>query len=324
LGKRSGTETIVAIVRAFLDHQTWSQAALAQRIKISSPAVRRRLEELVRNGFPIEREEDHPHVWWSVPKGWLPGAIAFEQEDASLLLDVLVRAPRSDARTRLLERLLRVSPRKGGTRLTRVVLSPSSSQTDDTFIPLLERLASEKITLCMKYYSASRGALEERRVSVQRILPGPPARFVGHCHRSKALKWFRVDNILSAHADPASEYAERMDEELVRFVARSVDGYGGVADTECSFFVREPESRWVIRNLLPPMVAEQTGEGVRVHLRTGGILRVARFVVGLGDAARCETPDLGALVRGLAEGALANALRARPTQAQPERVSSRA
>jgi hypothetical protein len=41
-----------------------------------------------------------------------------------------------------------------------------------------------------------------------------------------------------------------------------------------------------------------------VTTTTGGLERLARYVVGLGGAARSETPELAARVRDLARGAL--------------------
>jgi hypothetical protein len=72
VGQRSSTETVVAIVQAFLRRRTWSQAELARDVGIAVPALRKRLVELTASGFPLERDEDHPHVFWSVPRDWFP------------------------------------------------------------------------------------------------------------------------------------------------------------------------------------------------------------------------------------------------------------
>ena len=45
-------------------------------------------------------------------------------------------------------------------------------------------------------------------------------------------------------------------------------------------------------------------EGVRFTTQTAGIEPLARFVVGVGDAARAETPELRQRVQELALGAL--------------------
>src|SRR6476620_5587695 len=110
MGQRSSTSTIVAIVQAFLEERTWSQASLARRIDIAVPALRKRLEELQGSGFPLEREEDHPHVWWSVPKTWFPGAVVFKDADIGELLRQLARLPKGRSRDRLLELVVRQLP----------------------------------------------------------------------------------------------------------------------------------------------------------------------------------------------------------------------
>lgn len=76
---------------------------------------------------------------------------------------------------------------------------------------------------------------------------------------------------------------------------------------ECAFFVPDPEARWVARNLLSGMhvdVDEDVAGGIRVRCTTSAVVRVARFVVGLGSAAHAETPELALRVRELARGAL--------------------
>ena len=76
MGQRSSTVTVVQLVQAFLEQRTWTQKALAERLEMTTPAVREKLKEL-QGIFRLEREEDHPHVYWSVPKDWFPGGVIF-------------------------------------------------------------------------------------------------------------------------------------------------------------------------------------------------------------------------------------------------------
>ena len=46
---------------------------LAERLEMTTPAVREKLKEL-QTVFHLEREEDHPHVYWSVPRTGFPVA----------------------------------------------------------------------------------------------------------------------------------------------------------------------------------------------------------------------------------------------------------
>jgi hypothetical protein len=68
--------------------------------------------------------------------------------------------------------------------------------------------------------------------------------------------------------------------------------------------VRNPEARWVKKNLLAGMTFERAGDGIRVTVHTSALHRLARFVVGLGAAATPETPALAREVAALAQGAL--------------------
>jgi len=136
---------------------------------------------------------------------------------------------------------------------------------------------------------------------------GPPARFVAVCHRDGSLKWFRLDNVLGAQLDENEPYRAADPGRVAAMLSESVDGFHQGDAVPCSFFVRAPESRWVERNLPVPMIVEVTPSGLRLTTTTAGVLRLARFVVGLGAAAHAETPELALLVTELARGALEGA-----------------
>lgn len=305
MGQRSSTETIVALLQAFLDQRTWSQADLAEHIGIGVAAVRKRLQELSAHGVPLTREEDPPQVYWSVPPGWLPGAIAFPPAEALDLLRHLGRLPRSAARERLLRRVLAAAPRRDPLPEADALVTPHLTEAEEAYLAVAEDAAHRRVPLACTYFTVSRGALERRHVSVQRVVVGPPARLLAVCHRDGRLKWFRVDNVQAARLDPAERYRPADPAQVDAVLAQSVDGFHrDGSPVRCAFVVREPESRWVERNLLPGMVAEPLPGGVRVVAITGGVLRLARYVVGLGGVTSIESPELRAAVRELARGAL--------------------
>jgi hypothetical protein len=147
-----------------------------------------------------------------------------------------------------------------------------------------------------------------RHASVHRVLLGPPARFVATCHRTGELKWFRVDNVLDSKLDTAEAFRE-VDSKLVdAYVRASLDGFNeGGPPSKHVFFVRDPSARWVARNLIEAMQFEEVPGGIRVTVETSAIQRLARFVVGLGDAAATPlTAPLELAVAELARGALAS------------------
>jgi hypothetical protein len=279
--------------------------------------------------MPLTAEQDGAHVYWSVPKTWFPGGVGLKKEDAVDLLHELWRLPRTTKRERLLARLLAgVHPPDGGAvaAASEAVLTPTIPEPEAEHSRVVEDSLVARRTLRMKYFSAHSSDLSARDVSVHRVVPGPPARFVALCHREGILKWFRVEGIVTCALDPSVPFREADPSHVNDYVSASADGFHG--DDEVSdhvFFVNEPESRWVRRNLISPMCAEDVAGGIRVTATTAGALRIARFVVALGAGARAETETLRALVLELAQGAVRNAMEtARPKRISETDVNSRA
>jgi predicted DNA-binding transcriptional regulator YafY len=308
MGQRSTTETVVTVLQAFLQQRSWKQADLARHADVTVAALRKHLNQLTASGFPLEREVEHPHVWWSVPKGWFPGAVLFDSESVPELLRQLSRLPRSAARDRLIRRILEAAPRRPTMAPDGLaVLTRQPTESEETYLPLAEDAATRRICLAFKYFTMSRGTVEWRHASVQRVVIGPPARFIAVCHRDGALKWFRLDNVLGARLDDSVAHRAADPARVEAMLKESVDGFHQGDTLTCSFFVRAPESRWVERNLPGSMTAEVVPGGLRFTTTTAGVLRLARHVVGLGAAARAETPELALLVAELARGALQSA-----------------
>jgi predicted DNA-binding transcriptional regulator YafY len=309
VGQRSSTVTVVQLVQAFLEQRTWTQKALADRLEMTTPAVREKLREL-EGIFNLEREEDHPHVYWSVPKEWFPGGILFTREQMPELLRLLMRLPKGKARDGLLDTVLRNLPKgeKHATAddLPAAVVPPTASKQEEQYLAVVEDAGAKKIALGFHYFTASRGQMSTRHASVHRVILGRPARFVATCHRDDKLKWFRVENIVSAHLDAQEAFRPPEPKSVEQFLRASLDGFNaGGAAAELAFVVRDPESRWVQTNLLPTMKVEALSNNrIRVTVETNAILQVARYVVGLGAAATAETPALADAVEVLARGAL--------------------
>jgi predicted DNA-binding transcriptional regulator YafY len=93
VGQRTPTETLFGIVAAFVEQRTWTQADLARKLETQTATIRRRLGELQAGGFKLERSEEPPHVYWSVPKNWFPGALPLQAEEVTDLLRLLARGP---------------------------------------------------------------------------------------------------------------------------------------------------------------------------------------------------------------------------------------
>lgn len=302
MGTRSSTETIVAILKALLDRRTWAQADLARHVGITTAALHKRLLELRESGIPLDSERDHPHVYWSVPKHWFPGGVFFTGDQVEQIFRQLSRLPKSKARNQLIDSLLKFMPHGSPAD---AVVPPDTTPREEQHLPVLEDAASQGIALRFRYFSANRGSEGNRHASVHRVVLGPRARFVATCHRSGDLKWFRIENVSESKLDPSEPYRPAAPGAIDAFLRASLDGFHtGGPPRKHEFFVREPEARWVARNLIDDMQATEVSGGIHVAVETAALGRLARYVVGLGEAGKPLTDELRAEVRSLAQGAL--------------------
>ena len=318
MGSRKGVDTPAKVLLAFHRRGQWRQAELARELEVSVETVLRTLHALEEGGMPLERDDrtDKPHVWWKVPKDWVPQGVLFPREQTGVLFRVLGRAPVSKERDALLARTSQ-SARRSDER-PRVVASPLS-ELEAAWLPLVED-ASRGVTLGMRYVGTKRPGAEWRYASVQHVDVGPPSRFIAICHRDGKLKEFRVDGIQLAQLDTTTAYRMADPAAVQKVLRERIAGFhqDNAEPVECAFVVRASDAAWVARNLPDGLTVDADAavtEGIRVHCRTAAVRQVARFVVGLGEAATVETPELAAKVRELAEQAL-KALVAPPMRAK--------
>lgn len=311
MGQKSSTETLFKIVAAFIERATWTQAELARHAETTTETIRKRMGELQEAGFPLERQLDTPHVYWSVPRGWLPGAMAFSAEEAKDVFRVLGRAPSGALRNKVLRLALgRLAGMADVGAFDPSVVQPAGITDDEErWLPLLEDSARERVALKMRYFTASRGKERWRHVSVHRVDVGARPTFVSTCHEAGQLRRFRVANVLDARLDRSEDYRAATKAQLDRHDRES---FGGFRDegpvVRCAFFVRDPEAAWVAKNLPDPSIVQTPAPGgVRFVAETSSVAVLARFVVGLGELARAESDELKREVRLLATAALANA-----------------
>jgi predicted DNA-binding transcriptional regulator YafY len=195
MGQRSQSETVAAILKAFLDQRTWKQADLARRVGVQAATIKKQLEELRASGVPLESEKDHPHVFWSAPKSWYPGGVLFSGEQIAELFRQLSRLPKGKVRDQLIDTVRKFVPAH---EAPGAVVSPEVTAREEQFLPIIEDAATQKVALRFRYYSASRGSEDTRHASVHRVTPGPRASFLATCHRTGELKSFRVENVSEA------------------------------------------------------------------------------------------------------------------------------
>ncbi len=304
MGQRSASESIIRIIQAFLGRRTWKQADLAAHLGLRVPALRSRLDELSRAGVPLERDPEPPHVYWSVPSHWFPGAVALSAADAEEMLRQLSRAPEGRERDGLLLALAQATGRHAEDREA-AIGSPQHTEDESRHLRTIEDSATAGGALRLRYHSAHRKHVDVRHVSVQRVFPGERPYFLAYCHRSGALKFFRVARIVGAHMADDVTFQAVAPDEVEAFLATSATGFRDAGEpVDLVFFVRDPEARWVKDSLPVPADAEPCDGGLRFRARTAALTPLARFLVGLGDAVRAESDELVEAVTDLAKGAL--------------------
>lgn len=301
MGTRTATETVVGIFLAFFEQRTWRQAELSERLGVGTRALRQRLEELHETKrMPLEREEEPPHVYWSVPTGWVPGGVVLTGEEACQVLRLLARLPQSSERDRFLRRLVGHVGEEPSTNMTPL-------RVNEQILHIIEEAATHHVPIRFDYFTASRGDHRVRVASVHRLRGGDHWRFVATCHDRNQLCWFRVDSVLSASNATDHAFREVAESELNHFVSTSIDGFAGDATpVPCWFVARLPEARWVRNNLpeMEPFKVTESGAGLRFECETTALEVIARFVVGLGAVVTDCSSALGARVTAIARQSL--------------------
>lgn len=312
MGRRSGTETIVAILACFVRKRSWSQAELAREVGVSVKSLRARLDELSTHGIRVSRyAESQRDVRWDVPSDWFPDARGLSDVEADQCMRLLARLPASKARDTMLARLAgRAAAQKA-----------READQNDGLLEALEDAARARVPVRILYDSAS-SELGFRTVSVHRIVYEAPVRFVATSHERDRLAWYRVERVRRVESAEGERRIEVDPAVVDAYVEESADGFHRGKTVRCSFVVRDPEARWVVENLpvqgatvrrvsLGAAGGGDGGEAEREELRgaevvvdTAGVEVLARFVVGLGGAARPTSEELAARVRAIAVGAL--------------------
>lgn len=308
MGDRTATETLAQVFLTLMTDRTLSQSELARRVGVDVRAVRRCLFDMKAAGMPLERDEDHPHVYWSVPKNWVPGGSVVPADDLLEIVRNLLRAPHTASRDRVLSRVIaRIGLGAAALPVSERVLSPELDEREDAMLRAAEDALASERALRMRWRSTRLGDLEDRTISVQRIVHGDPPKLVAHCHRDGCLKWFRIDNVVEARVDRDLAAYVVSDDAIERFLADTHFGYHQRGPRVVhSFVVLDPAHRWVGRQLGDVRESTPVPGGVRFVVETSSQLPLARFLVSLGASVRIETAALAAEVRRIATDALAS------------------
>lgn len=120
---------------------------------MSVETLRRILVELQPEGMPLQRDEDHPHVYWSVPKDWFPGSVLFKRDEVPELLRQLRRVPSGAGRRRLLDLLIARLP--GVEAPSPNILTAQPGPQEEQYLDVVEDSLA-KVPVWMRYYTAGR------------------------------------------------------------------------------------------------------------------------------------------------------------------------
>jgi predicted DNA-binding transcriptional regulator YafY len=298
VSKRSGTETVGRVFLAFLKQTTWSQVDLAREVEVSVRVVRRCLEELERGQMRLEREDEPPHVLWTVPLGWYPGGLTLANADATELARFVARSPKSAARDALMKKLVHAK--------VSIAVMPNEAPLEEReeILGTLERARATRRAVHLFYDTMSKGVKTWRHVSVQHVQYGGRVRFLAFCHRNQKLRQFRVSQVVEARVDESEPFVPVAEDEIVARLAGSIDGWFDDGPPR-TVAVYGDDARWVPSNLPSPGLTVETCEGgIRVRGMSGAIVHIARFVAGLGGSAVAETPELAGAVERIVRGSL--------------------
>ncbi|HTU61902.1 MAG TPA: HTH domain-containing protein, partial [Polyangiales bacterium] len=141
-------ETLAQIIVELMCARTVSQAELAKRLEVSSRSIRQSVLDLVSAGMPIERSEDHPHVFYSVPRDWVPHGLSLTASEARELMQLLARVPSAGARRAAL--IARLGIHEPGLALN-LTLADALEPGELAFLEELEEAALERRALQVRY-----------------------------------------------------------------------------------------------------------------------------------------------------------------------------
>lgn len=316
MSRRRTAEILAAIIQAFLEESTWTQAELARRANTSPETVRNTLQDLTTDGWPFERQEERPQVYWSLPRGYLPPGIVLPMDRVALALRLLARLPAEPERDGLLGFLSSASPADQKPSLE-AWAQPGLSRSEDRWLSDIEDAIRDRQALTLRYYSVVPGTLESRTISFQRITRDKHVRMCGHCHREHRLKWFRLDGVVEVEGSANESYVATPSAEVDSFFEHSLLGYHCESDATTSVFhVRYPDARWVQRNLPDALSGELTEAGLQVTATDVSLGQVARYVLSLGGAAKPLSDGLRQEVERLARAALSECADPAPSTEQ--------
>lgn len=295
--------------------------SLAEALEVSQRTIRSDLNFL-RDRFhaPLEYSPKLGHHYtedeWRLPSIQLSQGELFALTVGAKMLESYTGSPYAmklkSAITRLSERL----PEKTWVNLRQLAEeniifgSGAESNLDPEIWHKLEDACSQRQTVQMTYYTASRDEINERKLDPYLLLVyrGTNLYLIGYCHKRKGRRWFRVDRIkkleiLPEHftVDPtfnAKEYIGNVFQHEVGDELLDVEVW---FDRKTAPYIKE--RRWHHSQ----KIEIHNDSSITLKMRVRGINDLKRWVMWYGKGAKVlNPPKLVELVRGEIEGMQAN------------------
>lgn len=305
-------ERLMQLDQFIREGQALTVKALAEVLQVSERTVHHDLDFLRdRFGAPLENNRQKGYFYredWRLPLVPLTQGELFALVLGSRMLEAASGAAYAQELQSAIDQLVRRMPEKTWVDLQSVVEeriqfgASGLTELNPDFWKMLIEASRDNRTVEMTYYTASRDALSTRKLDpyLLYVYRGTNPYVIGHCHRRKEVRYFRVDRIRELRfTDVSFEREKGFDGRRYLSTVFQVEAGGEPQLVVVRFaqkvapFIRE--RRWHRSQC----IAEHGDGSLTLSMEVPGLAEVLRWVLGYGAEARVEAPPaLVAMVRG--------------------------